>query len=125
MNTNMEGKQATVLRTAICRIMSEMLDNPDKDGIYPTELFMNRIEALLESMMVAPEVMQLSGSEALFGFVAWLTTADRFEQPRRNPDYGPTQDSAPWADMVGEFNETNHLSEPRKEWSSLLIHPRD
>ncbi len=44
----------SVLRTAICRIMSEMLDNPDEHGIYPTGRFMDRIEALLVSMMAAP-----------------------------------------------------------------------
>jgi len=111
------------LRTAIMRIMSEMLDSPDKDGIFRTGRFMDRIEALLESMMAAPEVMQLSGSEALFGFVAWLTTSDEFEQALRNPPYGPTQNAAPWADMVARFCKVNHLSIPREEWSELLTHP--
>ena len=114
-----------VLRTAVMRIMSDMLDNPDDDGIYPTSRFMDRIEALLTACMAAPEVVQLSGSEAVFGFAAWLTTADRFEQPRRNPQYGPTQNSAPWADMVGEFNKVNGLSEPREGWDELLTHPKD
>lgn len=114
---------STPLRTAIMRIMSTMLDNPDEHGIYATGEFMDRIEALLDSMMVAPEVMQLSGSEAVFGFAAWLTTSDEFEQVRRNPTYGPTQDAAPWADMVGRFCTINHLSDPREEWSGLLTHP--
>ena len=114
-----------VLRTAIMRIMSEMLDDPDEHGIYPTERFMDRIEALLVSMMAAPEVMQLSGSEAVFGFAAWLTTANRFEQPDLNPAFGPTQDSAPWAELVDRFCKTNHLAEPREMWSELLTHPTD
>ena len=113
----------TVLRPAIMRIMSEMLDDPDEHGIYPTGRFMDRIEALLESMMVAPEAMQLSGSEAVFGFAAWLTTADEFEFVSRNMAFGPTQDSAPWAELVGRFNETNHLAEPREMWDTLLTHP--
>ncbi len=111
------------LRTAVMRIMSEMLDDPDEHGIYQTTRFMNRIEALINSMMAAPDVMQLSGSEALFGFAAWLTTSDEFEKALRNPPYGPTQDAAPWADMVGRFCTTNHLTEPREEWSELLTHP--
>ena len=111
------------LRTAIMRIMSEMLDEPDKHGIYPTARFMTRIEVLLESMMAAPEVMQLSGSEAVYGFVAWLTTSDEFESPMGNSLYGPTQDAAPWAEMVGRFCTINHLSDPREEWSGLLTHP--
>jgi len=111
------------LRAAIMRIMSEMLDDPNEYGIYPTERFMDRIEALLESMMVAPEVMQLSGSEAVFGFVAWLTTADEFERVTINPSFGPTQDAAPWVELVRRFCDTNHLNEPREMWAELLTHP--
>jgi len=114
---------STPLRTAVMRIMSEMLDDPDEHGIYPTGRFMDRIEALLESMMAAQEVMQLSGSEAVYGFVAWLTTSDDFEQALQNPHYGPTQDSAPWAEMASKFCMTNQLKDPREEWSELLTHP--
>jgi len=31
-------------RSEICKLMSEMLDNPDKYGIYPTAKFMSRME---------------------------------------------------------------------------------
>jgi len=116
---------STVLRTAIMRIMSEMLDDPDEIGIYQTTRFMDRVEALLTSMMAAPEVMELSGSEAVYGFAAWLTTADRFENALTNPDYGPTQDSAYWCELVAEFNATNHLSDPRDGWDELLTHPTE
>lgn len=118
---NLQNKN--VLRTAIMRIMSEMLDDPDEHGIYPTGRFMDRIEALLVSMMAAPEVMQLSGSEAVYGFAAWLTTADEFEFVSRNSAFGPTQDSAPWAELVDRFCKTNRLREPRERWDRLLIHP--
>jgi len=121
-----EGKmmmQSHVLRTAIMRIMSEMLDDPNEHGIYPTGRFMDRIESLLVSMMAAPEVMQLSGSEAVYGFAAWLTTAERFESVLGNPSFGPTEDSAPWAELVDEFCKTNQLTEPREMWSELLTHP--
>ena len=106
-----------VLRTAICRIMSEMLDDPDEHGIYPTGRFMDRIETLLVSMMAAPEVMHLSGSEALFGFMAWLTING--EQYR----IGPTEDCAVWPALIDEFCKTNHLHEPREQWDTLLTHP--
>lgn len=117
-----------ILRTAILRILEEMLDNPDSanaegDIIYSTTRFMDRIETLIESLMAAPESMQLSGSEAVFGFAAWLTTADRFENAETNPGYGPTQDTAYWCELVGEFNKVNKLAEPREEWSTLLTHP--
>lgn len=113
------------LRTAIMRIMSEMLDDPDEHGIFDTKRFLDRIEALMEAMMVAPESMQLSGAEAVYGFTAWLTTADRFEQTRHNPQYGPTQNAAPWADMAYEFCDTNGLTDPREQWAELLTHPVD
>ena len=114
-----------VLRTAVMRIMSEMLDNPSENGIYPTGRFMDQIECLIESLMAAPEVMQLSGSEAVFGFASWLTTASRFEQPDFNPNFGPTQDAAPWSELVDEFCKTNKLAEPREMWGKLLTHPND
>ncbi len=106
-----------VLRTAIMRIMSEMFDGVDEDGIYPTGRFMDRIEALLESMMAAPEVMHLSGSEALFGFAAWLTCRDEAVTASAK------HDAAIWAELVGEFCKTNHLHEPREQWETLLTHP--
>ena len=106
-----------VLRTAIMRIMSAMLDDPDEHGNYPTGRFMDRIEALLTSMMAAPEVMHLSGSEALYGFMAWLTTNG--EQYR----IGPTEDCAVWPDLIEAFCKTNYLHEPREQWAELLTHP--
>ena len=33
-----------LIRTEICRVMSEMLDNPDEHGIYPTTKFMDELE---------------------------------------------------------------------------------
>ena len=32
------------IRTKICELMSEMLDNPDEYGIYPTSRFMWKME---------------------------------------------------------------------------------
>lgn len=32
------------IRTKICDLMSEMLDNPDEHGIYPTSRFMSKME---------------------------------------------------------------------------------
>lgn len=106
-----------VLRTAVMRIMSEMLDDPDGYGIYPTGRFMDRIEKLLETMMAAPESMQLSGSEALYGFAAWLTCREE------TVIAGLRHDAAVWAALVDEFCNTNHLTEPREMWDELLTHP--
>jgi len=103
--------------SVIMRIMSEMLDNPDESGIYPTGRFMDRIEALLESMMAAPDAMQLSGSEAVYGFSAWLTCQNR------EVIAGAHHDAAIWAELVDTFCKANNLSEPREQWSTLLVHP--
>jgi hypothetical protein len=39
------------IRTAICRIMSEMLDNPDEHGIYPTTKFMDQMECYIQRLI--------------------------------------------------------------------------
>ena len=36
-------------RTEICKILSEMLDNPDKNGIYPTSTCYTKLEHYIES----------------------------------------------------------------------------
>lgn len=37
-------------RTEICKIISDMLDNPDKHGIYPTSTAFTRLEHYIESV---------------------------------------------------------------------------
>ena len=37
-------------RTAICRIVSKMLDNPDKVGIYPTSTVYTELEHYIEGV---------------------------------------------------------------------------
>jgi hypothetical protein len=39
-------------RAAICEIMSEMLDNPDDCGIYPTTVAYNKLETLVHTARV-------------------------------------------------------------------------
>lgn len=107
--------EQTPLRTAIMRIMSDMLDSPDDDGIYETGRFMDRIEQLMCDMMAAPEVMELSGSEAVMGLLAWLTTRDE------TTVLGPSE--VVDIDLYTRFVETNNLKEPRESWHELLIHP--
>ena len=60
---------------------------------------------------------ELSGSEALFGFCAWLTCRDE------EVVIGAGHDCAPICDLVKIFCDENHLSEPRDEWATHLIHP--
>ena len=37
-------------RTAICKIISDMLDSPDDNGIYPTSTAYNRLEHYIEGV---------------------------------------------------------------------------
>ena len=113
------SKENGVLRTAIMRAMSEMLDNPDEHGIYPTGEFMDRMEQLLVAMMAAPEVVQLSGSEALFGFMAWLTSGSK----RVGPLSSLANHAVQAAGLVDEFCRVNNLADPREGWSQLLTQP--
>lgn len=106
----------TALRKAIERIVTEC------DGESPDKLI-DRLETLLRSCMAPPEAQQLSGSEALFGFAAWLTTAARFEKAGKNPKYGPAEHAGPWGEMVAEFCHVNELADPREGWQEFLTHP--
>ena len=60
---------------------------------------------------------ELSASEALYGFAAWLTCRDE------SIAAGAKHDAAVWAGKVADFCETNNLSEPKDGWEKNLIHP--
>ena len=45
-------------RTEICNIISEMLDNPDKHGIFPTSTAYTRLEHLIERARIEAPVRQ-------------------------------------------------------------------
>jgi hypothetical protein len=54
----------------------------------------------------------LSGSEALYGFAAWLTTR------KEAITIGSNHDAAAVCDLVKRFCDENHLDEPRDNKSS-------
>ncbi|NOX49185.1 MAG: hypothetical protein GXP16_01440 [Gammaproteobacteria bacterium] len=110
----MESQQ-TPIRTAIMRIMSDMLDSPDSSGIYETTRFMDRIEQLICDMMAAPETTKLSGSEALYGFIGWLTTREGTIM------VGEKHVATPLPKLIDEFCKRNNLTEPRESWADLLV----
>ena len=60
---------------------------------------------------------EMTGSEAVFGFCAWLTTR------QENTIFGSSKNCTPIADRIKEFCETNNLVEPRYNWTDLLTHP--
>ncbi len=63
-------------------------------------------------------VSKLSPSEAVYGFAGWLTTQDD------KTVMSSTDNAAPIAEKVAEFNKTNKLKEPKDRWEKNLIHPK-
>lgn len=61
--------------------------------------------------------VSLSGSEAIYGFCAWLTT--REEQTVMSA----TDDSAPIPPLIAEFCEVNELTPPRDNYADYLTMP--
>ena len=60
---------------------------------------------------------EMTASEAIYGFCAWLTTRD--EQTVMSA----TDDSAPIPPFIKEFCEVNGLDEPRENYTDYLTHP--
>ncbi len=60
---------------------------------------------------------EMSGSEAVYGFMAWLTTREEEET------FSARHDAAPAALLAGEFCQTNGLVDPRDDWTDRLTHP--
>jgi len=62
-------------------------------------------------------MMKLNASEALFGFVGWLTTrSERTVMSSRD-------EASCIAELVKRFCEANQLPEPRTGWTTNLVHP--
>jgi len=61
----------------------------------------------------------LTGSEAVYGFCAWLTTRDEVTK------MGANNDCAPIADLAARFCDENGLPDPRSNYTDYLTHPRD
>jgi len=61
----------------------------------------------------------LSGSEALYGFCAWLTSRKKITK------MGSTNDCGIIADLIKTFCDTNNLEEPRDNWNGFLTHPKE
>lgn len=60
-------------RTAICKIMSKMLDNPDESGIYPTSTAYIELEHYIENTRA--EAIGWAHADA-------CTSLDRGDDPR-------------------------------------------
>jgi len=62
-------------------------------------------------------VDKMTASEALFGFMGWLTTR------KKAVTFSGHHDASKAAEMVGEFCRVNNLAEPDDRWADNLVHP--
>ncbi len=60
----------------------------------------------------------LLASEALFGFMGWLTSRKQSET------FSSNHDAARAVDLVSEFMNVNNLAEPRDDWTKNFTMPR-
>ncbi len=65
------------------------------------------------------ELKEMTGSEAVFGFCAWLTTR------KEKTVMSSKNNCAKIADLIKEFCEVNKLNDPRDEWTNFLTHPNN
>jgi len=61
---------------------------------------------------------KLTASEAIYGFCAWLTGRNE------KTVMSATDNAGSIACLVRRFCEVNKLAEPRKDWTTNLIHPK-
>lgn len=62
---------------------------------------------------------ELSGSEAVYGLLGYLTS--RIEPVT----FSGKHDASPAANLADQFCEVNSLAEPRESWNKRLKHPND
>lgn len=60
----------------------------------------------------------LSASEALYGFMGWLTGRDE------RVCFSGKDDASPAAELVDQFCKHNNLPEPREGWTDLYSLPK-
>ena len=60
---------------------------------------------------------EMSASEALYGFMGWLTC-------RKNAvTFSHVHNAGTAVDLIAEFCRTNSLQEPREDWTKNLTQP--
>ncbi len=67
--------------------------------------------------IAAAELLGLNPTEALFGFVSWLTTREQTLK------IGPKEDAAPLAELLQEYVNVNKLPHTRPDWMDRIRTP--
>jgi hypothetical protein len=60
---------------------------------------------------------ELSGSEAVYGLLGWLTSRSE------SVTFSDKDDASPAANLADQFCKVNNLTEPREGWGKKLKHP--
>ncbi len=63
------------------------------------------------------ELKEMTASEAIFGFSAWLTSR------KEKIVLSSRHNASPIAELIREFCEVNKLNDPRGNWTDYLTHP--
>jgi len=88
-----------------------------EDGRKFNRVLDNELMEALQEGLKALDRDSLSASEALYGFMGWLTTRDEVTLLHSQSNASKA------AELVTEFCEANGLKEPRGGWSQDLVHP--
>ncbi len=64
------------------------------------------------------ELDEITGSESVYGFCAWLTTR------KEKTIMSSKSNAAIIADLIQEFCNANELTDPRDNWTDFLKHPK-
>lgn len=88
----------------------------DQDN-HKQDAELKSLEEKVDGLVKQLESEFLSGSEALFGFCAWLSSR------KEKVVFSAESDMAGIPDLITEFCKINSLAEPRKGWEKSLTHP--
>lgn len=61
----------------------------------------------------------MSAEDAIYGFVAWLTTRDQISK------FGANEDCSPAVDLINKFFEANNLSSPGAGYPDNISFPKE
>ena len=96
-------------------VKNGIIDNFFPDG-KPYKTLKEAME-LIEQVKVEPESDTLSASEAVYGFLGWLTTREE------SVTFSSKDNASIATDLAKEFIKANNLNKPQNDWHIHLIHP--
>lgn len=90
----------------------------DEHNLYKYEIGAKMDEKQMKDITLPDQrKSELTASEALYGFVGWLSGQDEVHI------ISAKHDCAIWAELINTFCIMNNLSEPEGRWDKKLIHP--